>query len=125
MTPDEFRAKWRTEAEAMHRRSAMVTGAGLCTELLADFDAVMSHQANVEVGLSEAVRTSNYSGDHLRRLYRAGKLPGRREGRRLLFRLADLPRKPDPVATEPPTGYDPVADARQVATRRNRGVGNG
>ncbi len=82
----------------MRRRSALVNGAELCVELLADFELVIAHQGRAEVALAEAARVSGYSGDHLRRLHRAGKLPARCERRRLWFRVADLPRKPEPLA---------------------------
>lgn len=109
----------------MHRRGVMVNGAGLCAEILADFETVMAHAGSVELTLTQAARTSRYSSDHLRRLYREGKLPGRRVGRRLFFRSADLPKKPETLAEGRPTGYDPAADARQVATRRDTGVAHG
>jgi hypothetical protein len=125
MTPDAFRTKWRAEGDAMRRRAAMVGGADLCAELLADFELVMDHQDAAELALTDAARVSGYSADHLRRLYREGKLRGRRLGRRLLFRSADLPKKPEPLATGGPAAYDPLADARQVATRLHAGVTNG
>lgn len=122
MTPDEFSVKWTAEAAAMRRRGVFVSGADLCAELLADFEAVMRHETSVTLTLAEASRVSQYSCDHLRRLHRDGKLNARRVGRRLFFRAVDLPRKPETLADGGPRGYDPAADARQVATRRNSGA---
>ncbi len=125
MTPVEFLAKWAAEAEAMRRRSAMVSGADLCLEILADFEVLTAAEDAAELTLDEAAKRSGYSRDHLRRLHRLGKVPARRHGRRLQFRIADLPRKPNTLAGPRLSGYDPAADARQVATRRDNGVAHG
>jgi hypothetical protein len=50
-------------------------------------------------------------------LHHLGRLPARRDGRRLFFRAGDLPRKTSVVDVRPLRAYDPIADARRVATR--------
>ena len=51
---------------------------------------------------------------HLRRLFRQGVLPGERRGRRILFRSADLPKKPKSERAQS-FGRGPVqADFQQV-----------
>jgi hypothetical protein len=115
MTRDEFVIRWRTRLAEWARVGALVDGAKLCEEVLADFEAVTRAEDDAELSLSEAVAQSGYSGDHLRRLHRLGKLPAYRKGRSLFFRSGDLPRKP----TAPKLSrYDPVADARRVAATR-------
>ncbi|SRR6266576_464747 len=71
--------------------------------------------------LKDAAKESGYSEDHLRRLIREGVLPnvGRRHAPRVL--RSALPRKPKRFDAQPNQGYDPIADARQVAAVRNRG----
>jgi len=87
--------------------------------VLADFEAVITSEDEALLGLQEAAKYSGYSTHHLRRLHHRGKLPARRDGRRLFFRAGDLPRKPARFDNKPILGYDPVADARRVATRRH------
>jgi len=111
--------RWRARRDELARLGAQVDGAKLCDEVLADFDAVITAENEALLGLRDAAARSGYSSDHLRRLYRQRKLPARRDGRRLFFRVGDLPRKPAVVDAQPLGAYDPRADARRVATRRD------
>ncbi len=117
-------AKWTAEAEAMHRRGVLVTGAGLCRELLADFQAVMAGQVDPLLSLPEAAGRSGYSVEHLGRLVREGRIPnaGRKGSPRI--RAGDLPRKPRALVHAGPLAYDPDADARTLLDRQ-RGGSNG
>ncbi len=119
MTREDFVARWRARRDELARLGAQVEGAKLCDEVLADVEALLNSEDEALLGLQEAAERSGYSSDHLRRLHRKGKLPARREGRRLFFRAGDLPKKPNVVDVEPIRAYDPVADARRVATRPN------
>lgn len=118
-------ARWRSRRDELARLGAHVDGAKLCDEVLADFEAVTTAEDEALLGLQDAAARSGYSTDHLRRLHRLGKLPARREGRRLLFRAGDLPRKPSVVDARPIRAYDPIADARRVATRTSLGGTDG
>jgi hypothetical protein len=116
MTRDEFVVRWRTRLAEWARVGALVDGAKLCEEVLADFEAVTRAEDDAELSLSEAAAESGYSGDHLRRLHRLGRLPAYRKGRNLFFRSGDLPKKP----TAPRLlRYDPVTDARRVTSQRH------
>jgi hypothetical protein len=86
---------------------------------------VITAEDEALIGLQDAAMKSGYSTDHLRRLHRLGKLSARRDGRRLFFRAGDLPKKPSIVDARPARAYDPVADARRVATRTSHGGSNG
>ena len=93
--------------------------------MLAEVDALLNSEDEALLGLRDAAARTGYSSDHLRRLHRQGKLPARRDGRRLFFRAGDLPKKPAVVDAHPFKAYDPIADARRVATRTSSGGSNG
>jgi hypothetical protein len=122
---EDFTTRWRARREELARLGAQVDGSKLCDEVLADFEAVISAEDEALLGLQDAAARSGYSSDHLRRLHRLGKLPARRDGRRLFFRAGDLPRKATVVDAHPVRAYDPIADARRVATRTSSGGSNG
>ncbi len=124
MSPEEFTAKWATEADAMQRRGATVNGAGVLAEVLADFKAMQASQAEALLSLSEAASRSGYSAEHLGRLIREHRLPnsGRKGAPRI--RAADLPRKPPGLVQSGPRAYNPGADARTLLDRQ-RGGRNG
>src|SRR5256885_16853802 len=107
----------RTGRDELARLGAQVDGAMLCDEVLAEVEALLNSEDEALVGLQDAAVRSGYSSDHLRRLHRLGKLPARRDGRRLSFRVGDLPKKPIVVDARPVRAYDPHADAQRVPTR--------
>jgi hypothetical protein len=125
MTRNDFLARWRSRRDELARLGAQVVGARLCDEVLADFEAVTTAEDEALLGLKDAAARSGYSADHLRRLHRLGRLPARRDGRRLFFRAGDLPKKPPVVDALPVRAYDPIADARRVATRTSLGGTDG
>jgi len=116
MTRDDFVVRWRTRQNEWARIGALVDGARVCEDVLQDFEAVTRAEDDAELNLSEAAAESGYSGDHLRRLHRLGRLPAYRKGRNLFFRSGDLPRKPTAPRLSP---YDPVADARRAISQRH------
>lgn len=125
MTREDFTTRWRARRDELARLGAQVDSAKLCDEVLADFEAVITAEDEAVLGLHDAAARSGYSSDHLRRLHRLGKLPARRDGRRLFFRVGDLPRKATVVDAHSIKAYDPIADARRVATRTSSGGSNG
>jgi hypothetical protein len=125
VTRHDFVTRWRARRDELARLGAQVDGAKLCDEVLADVDALLTGEDEALLGLQDAAARSGYSSDHLRRLHRLGKLPARRDGRRLFFRAGDLPKKPTVVDARPVRAYDPIADARRVATRTSPGGSNG
>lgn len=120
MGPDAFLTKWATEATALRRRRALVDGAALLEEVLADFAAVARADAEEILDLRQAARESQYSADHLGRLVRLGKIPnvGRPHAPRI--RRGDLPRKPAALRPEASRlsllGATPRQIARTVVT---------
>ena len=117
MTRHDFMTKWRARRDELARLGAQVDGALFCDEVLAEVEALLNSEDEALLGLHDAAAHSGYSSDHLRRLHRLGKLPARRDGRRLFFRAGDLPKKPNVVDVRPLRAYDPHADAPRVATR--------
>src|SRR5579859_3840136 len=114
MNREDFVGRWRARRDELARLGAHVEGAKLCDEVLADFEAVTTAEDEALLGLDDAAVRSGYSSDHLRRLHRLGKLPARRDGRRLFFRAGDLPKKLSGVDGQRIKAYDPIADARRV-----------
>ena len=125
MTREGFVTRWRARRDELARLGAHVDGAKLCDEVLADVESMLTSEDEALLGLQEESARSGYSTDHLRRLHRLGKLPARRDRRRLFFRAGDLPRKTNVVDVRPLRAYDPIADARRVATRTSIGGSNG
>ncbi len=93
VTPDDFRAKWRTEAQAMRRRNAIVQGAALCEEMLRDFEAVVAQEAEAVLNLQQAATESGYSADYLGQLIRKGRIPNAGRPNAPQIQRKDLPRK--------------------------------
>ena len=124
MTPNEFLAKWRAEADAMRRRGVMVSGAQLCAEILSDFQSVIASEADTVLSLPDAAVRSGYSPEHLGRLVRQGRVPNAGRRGAPCIRAADLPRKPRGLVPTGPQAYDPTADARTLLDRQ-RGGSNG
>ena len=120
MTPDDFRAKWRTEAALMRRRSAIVEGAELCEEMLGDFEAVLAADVETVLNLQEAAADSGYSADYLGLLVRKGKIPNAGRLNAPLIRRRDLPRKASSLPSDPTpvrlVGVTPGQIARAVVT---------
>ena len=112
--------QWRDHA-ALFRRYRHVPLADWLEDRAAELGVALQTRDEELVALSEAARISHFSPDHLRRLHRQGELTAMRKGRRLFFRVGDLPRKPTMVDDQPRGEYDPSAHARQVAIRRSHG----
>lgn len=115
MSPEEFTARWSSEAKAMAHLGALVNGAALLTDILADFQSVISGQSDEILTLAQASKESGYSPDHLRLLIRQAKIPNAGQRRKPRIRRRDIPRKPG-SRTPPGTGrYLSGASALRVA----------
>jgi hypothetical protein len=113
---------WRERAALLRPYAPFVARAfeDASTELERELETV----ADELLALRAAAEYSGYSADHLRRLVREGKLRNAGRPHAPRFRRADLPLKPaQPAQFDGPAdrGYDPLADARQVAARRAHG----
>lgn len=120
MTPLEFVAKWSAEAEALRRRTALVDGAALLAEVLADFQAVTGDDGDEALNLQQASRECGYSADYLGRLLRDGKLPNAGRPNAPRIRRRDLPHKANGLRPGPAPlkllGATPGQIARAVVT---------
>ena len=88
-----FRERWLTRRDELRRLHALVDGATLCDELLADLDIAVRSEGAAALSLREAARASGYSADHLGRLVRAGTVVNVGRPNAPKVRLSDLPRK--------------------------------
>jgi hypothetical protein len=84
MTPQDFRAKWGAEADAMRRRGAVVNGAAVLDEVLADFASLTQGEAEALLNLQHASQESRPNAPKIRR----GDLPRKAAG----LRRAQVPR---------------------------------
>jgi len=114
-------ALWRAEATEARERYAAEGAARSLERCALALESALDAQAGELLPLERAADLSGYNADSLRRMAREGKLPTERRGRRLYFRAGDLPRKPPEVDGPRLVGYDPVADARMVAGKRQHG----
>lgn len=113
---------WRSRAALLAPYAPMVAQA--FSDAALELDAALAADGDESVPLAQASRIAGYSGDHLRRLARLGRIRAFRRGRRLYFYRKDLPRKGGRFDGDQPGEYDPAADARQVAAlRANHGGG--
>ncbi|MCZ6888601.1 MAG: hypothetical protein O7H39_08905, partial [Gammaproteobacteria bacterium] len=111
MTREEFVARWDRRRVAFQQFSALVDGAKLCAEVLADFRAVTNAQGDWTLSLTEAAARSGYSAAHLGRLLRRGTIPNAGRPGAPRIRVADLPTRPRAaLAGQPPKEYDPATD---------------
>lgn len=117
-----LRQRWLARRDELRGLHALVDGAVLCESLLAELDALARDAATEPLSLQQAAAESGYSPDHLGRLVRERKITnvGRRNAPRI--RRGDLPAKPARVVAKGATiAYDPVADARSLASRLQSG----
>jgi hypothetical protein len=114
-----LRERWLTRRDELHRLHALVDGAVLCDELLAELDRLTDAAENEPLSLARAAAESGYSVDHLGRLVREGKLANVGRPNAPKVRRADLPRKPTRRLASPAVhSYDPSTDARSLLARR-------
>ena len=122
--PEDLVAKWTEHAETMRRHGALVSGAVLCAEFLADFEAVLADQDAGTLILRQASRESGYSADHLCLLVRAVQIPNAGRPNAPRIRRRDLPRKAGALPPAAPeitlVGATPGQIARAVVTSTKR-----
>lgn len=99
MTLNQLRAKLEAQADEFDRLGVMVPAGKLCRAILQDLEMLemRGSEAAEILSMQEASQHSGYSGDHLARLVKQGKLPTLRPAgsrARYAFRRSDLPQKP-------------------------------
>src|SRR5207247_5350130 len=122
MTREEFHAKWATRRAEWEKLGALVSGAKMCEEFIADFENVLTSHDEAVLNTNQAAAMTGYSRAQLLHLYKQGRLRGHKNGKHVFFRAGDLPRKPRggrPVATREPGAVDEQtrAGARRLAER--------
>ena len=121
-----FRERWLTRRDELRRLHALVDGATLCDELLAELDQIADSGANELLPLHRAAAESGYSVDHLGRLLRDGKLANAGRVNAPRIRRGDLPIKArHAVALDAERSYDPDTDARSLVSRLQHGGAHG
>lgn len=120
MTHRELIAKYSEREKDYRRLDALVSGAGLCAELLRDLDILWRDEDGETLTLAEAADRSGYSVAHLGRLIRSGAVRnvGRKGSPRVL--AGELPRRPSALRVSPlfeqNTAVTPGQIARAVVT---------
>jgi len=122
MTREEFRAKWSARRAEWEKLGVLVGGAKICEEFIADFENVLTSHDEAVLNTNQAAAMTGYSRAQLLHLYKQGRLRGHKNGKHVLFRAGDLPRKPNggrPVATNntPAVDEETRAGARRLAAR--------
>jgi hypothetical protein len=120
VTDAEIAEKWQRKLAEMEELDAYPSGAALCRLFLRDLDLVRAAKDERLLSLREAAVESGYHVDSLSRLVRQGRIPNAGRKHRPRVRPKDLPRRPKPESIAKPSAavYDPVADARSLASRR-------
>jgi len=122
MTREEFHAKWAARRAEWEKLGALVSGAKMCEEFIADFENVLTSHDEAVLNTNQAAAMTGYSRAQLLRQYKEGRLRGHKKGKHVFFRAGDLPRKPRgarPGSTQQPAaGEDETrASARRLADR--------
>ncbi len=121
-----LRERWIARRDELRRFHALVDGAVLCDELLAELDTLADESASELLSLKRAALESGYSVDHLGRLIREGRLRNAGRPNAPRIRRADLPAKArHAVASCTDSSYDPYADARSLVSRLQHGGAHG
>src|SRR5437870_6906166 len=123
MTREEFHAKWAARRAEWEKLGALVSGAKMCEEFIADFENVLTSHDEAVLNTNQAAAMTGYSRAQLLRQYKEGRLRGHKKGKHVFFRAGDLPRKPKggrPVilsrgSTTPPSDEETRANARRLA----------
>ena len=116
-------ARWRERAEHLYRYGRAKAAAAIWKLAADELDEALQEQADELLNLTDASRKSGYSPDHLGRLIRDSKLTNHGARHAPRIRVGDLPRRRSRSLVEnTDDGYDPIADARSLTSRRNGGA---
>jgi len=118
MTREEFHAKWAARRAEWEKLGALVSGAKMCEEFIADFENVLTSHDEAVLNTNQAAAMTGYSRAQLLRQYKEGRLRGHKKGKHVFFRAGDRPRKPKggrPVV--PPCSIPADQEIRESARR--------
>jgi len=126
MTSRDLVIVWRQRARELEPYAAPAATA--YTKAADELEAALAATESNDLTIGQASDVTGYSPDHLGRMIRQGKLENIGEKHRPRLRRADVeqlstsPRKRRAdLPSNSVTGYDPRADARSLARRRNGG----
>lgn len=120
---DALPHRWRERAEHLHRYGRAEAAAAIWKLAADELDEKLQEEADELVNLTDAARRSGYSPDHLGRLVREGKLVNHGARHAPKVRAGDLPHlRSRALVQTTDDGYDPIADARSLMSRRNGGA---
>src|SRR2546430_17315061 len=94
MTREEFHAKWAARRAEWEKLGALVSGAKMCEEFIADFENVLTSHDEAARNTNQAAATTGYSRAQRLRQYKGGRLRGHKKGKHEFFRAGGPPRKP-------------------------------
>ncbi len=122
MTREEFHAKWAARRAEWEKLGALVSGAKMCEEFIADFENVLTSHDEAVLNTNQAAAMTGYSRAQLLRQYKEGRLRGHKKGKHVFFRAGDLPRKPRggrpaTASNERTVDGETRANARRLAAR--------
>lgn len=107
-----LRERWLSRRDELHRLGALVDGARLCDEMLADLERAAVNDGDQLLSLRAAAIESGYSADHLGRMLRAGTLPNAGRANAPRIRRGDLPRKSNALRLTPAPDTIPIPKRR-------------
>ena len=79
MTREEFHAKWAARRAECEKLGALVSGAKMCEEFIADFENVLTSHDEAVLNTNQAAAMTGYSRAQLLRQYKEGRLRGHKE----------------------------------------------
>ena len=118
MTREEFHAKWAARRAEWEKLGALVSGAKMCEEFIADFENVLTSHDEAVLNTNQAAAMTGYSRAQLLRQYKEGRLRGHKKGKHVFFRAGDLPRKPNGARGEVPAPMSVVDEEARAGARR-------
>src|SRR5947207_12703974 len=118
MTREEFHTKWAARRAEWEKLGALVSGAKMCEEFIADFENVLTSHDEAVLNTNQAAAMTSYSRAQLLRQYKEGRLRGHKKGKHVFFRAGDLPRKPNGGRTMVTTSTPVVNEETQARARR-------
>ena len=89
MTREEFHAKWAARRAEWEKLGALVSGAKMCEEFIADFENVLTSHDEAVLNTNQAAAMTGYSRAQLLRQYKEGRLRGHKKGKHVFFRAGD------------------------------------
>ena len=118
MTREEFHAKWAARRAEWEKLGALVSGAKMCEEFIADFENVLTSHDEAVLNTNQAAAMTGYSRAQLLRQYKEGRLRGHKKGKHVFFRAGDLPRKPNAGRRVAVPNSNPVHEETRAGARR-------